>query len=486
MKKTNKSDLLQKAKEALLKRMRPSRISSDRLSRNGTPSDPGEFALWSIGRHAEAEAARMVISGKAGRLLQEIGQLDGHLRELEIAHTEISDLSPLVGLSNLESLKVTATEIVDWSVLSSLKNLRRLELNYSGTKHVVVPDMSELVEVKILNTHGRITLGNLPKLEKAEFQVLEDLAEVGKQPKLVDLAFQKIANRSLNALTGVANLRQLSARLHGAMDLHSLARHTSLAVLELTGPEVTDISSISELASLETLELNDFNVSNAHSLKELTKLRSLALRFTEQLADLSFLSDMRDLERLVLCPSADSDLSPLTKLPNLQHVALVGISPRTNLSPLTLCKGLRRLSVSSDKNANGPLLGLLPAPPNLERLSLSGHAIDSLNGLERCRELQSLHCFQTTIDSLEPLKGMPQLRQVHVSRSNVSDLSVLATLPYFLAEEQGIKLSLRDTPAVKQYPELEKTVSSEGSLAGYEYDEHETAVNAVRAVTCRT
>ncbi|MEP5762122.1 MAG: hypothetical protein ABJ327_22990 [Litoreibacter sp.] len=482
MKKTDKIDLLQRAKEELLKRMRTPQSSSDRLFPNGTPSDPVEFALWSIGRHAEAEAARMVISGKGKKLLPEIGQLSDHLRELEIAHTEISDLSPLVGLPNLESLKINATEIVDWSALCSLKKLRRLELNYSGKMRVDVPDLPELIEVKVLNTHGNITLGDLPKLEKAEFQVLGDLAEVGRQPKLVELAFQKIGNLSLDALTRVANLRQLSARLHGTMDLQSLARHTSLTTLKLTGPEVTDISAISKLLSLETLELNDFKVSNASLLEHLTKMRSLALRFTDPLTDLSFLSDMKDLERLVACPSADCDLHPLIKLPNLHEVALVGLSPRTELSPLTLCKGLRRLNVSTDENANGPLSGHLPAPPNLETLRLSGRAINSLNGLENCRELQLLHCNRTTVDCLQPLEGMAQLKQLHVSDSNVSDLSVLATLPCFRAEERGIKLSLRDTPAVERYPELGKTASSEGSLAGYEYGEHETAVNAVRAV----
>ncbi|MEP5193904.1 MAG: hypothetical protein ABJQ70_02625 [Roseobacter sp.] len=463
--------------------MRTPQLSSDRLSPNGTPSDPVEFALWSIGRHAEARVEKMVISGKAKRLLPEIGQLAGHLRELEIAHTEISDLSPLVGLPNLESLKVNATEIVDWSALSSLQNLRRLELSHCGKMRVDVPDLPELVEVKILNTHGDITLGNFPKLEKAEFQVLGDLAEIGKQPKLVELTFQKIGNGTLDALASVANLRQLSARLHGPMDIHSLARHASLTVLKLTGPEVTDISPISELLGLETLELDDFRVSDACLLNHLTKLRTLALRFTDPLSDLSFLSNMGDLERLVICPSADSDLRPLTKSPNLQEIGLVGLSPRTDLSPLTLCKRLRRLNVSIDKNADGPLSGLLPAPPNLETLMLSGGAIDSLNGLENCRELQYLDCNHTTIDCLQPLEGMAKLKQIHVPGSSVSDLSVLGTLPCFLREEQDIKLSLRDTPAVERYPELGKTVSSEGSLAGYEYGEHETAVNAVRAVT---
>lgn len=482
MKNSNKSGLLQQAKQKLLKRMLTPQRSSDRFSPNGTPADPAEFALWSIGRHAEAEAAKIVISGRDTKLLPEIGQLDSHLRELEISDTEISDFSPLTRLPSLETLKVNATKIVDWSWLSSLKNLRKLELHSNGTSPVNVPDLPELVDIKIFNTRGKITLGYLPKLEKAEFQVLEDLAEVTKQPKLVDLAFQKIGNRSLDSLRNAANLRLLRARLDGAIDLHPLASLSSLIELKLTAPEVTDISGISQLVSLETLELNDLNLSDAGSLKDLTQMRALTLRLATPLSDLSFLSDMSQLSGLVLRPAVDADLRHLTGLPNLQDVGLVEISPQTILSPLTQCKELRRLKLSTDENANGPFSGLLPAPANLESLLLSGQVIESLNGLEKCRDLQDLRCSRTSIGSLEPLNGMTQLRQIFVSESKVSDLSVLGTLPCFLAEHPDIKLAIQDTPAVEQYPELAKMFGG-SPLHQYEYGQHETAVNAVRAVT---
>ncbi|MDX8347977.1 hypothetical protein SLH49_08260 [Cognatiyoonia sp. IB215446] len=480
MKKPNKSGLVQKAKQELLKRMLSS--SSDRLSPNGTPANPVDFALWSIGRHAEAKATRMIISGKTKKLLPEIGQLDGHLRELEISHTDISDLSPLGELPSLERLKINATEVADWSALSSLKSLRRLELSFCGHMLVDVPNLPELTETKILNTHGKITLGSLPKLEKAEFQVLEDLAEVTKQSELAELSFQKIGNRTVDAFASLTNLRRLSGRLHGVVDLRPLASQNSLISLSLTAPEVSDIAPISELRRLETLELNSLKVSDARSISGLSKLCSLVLRFAAPLADLSFLSDMKELSRLVLCPAANSDLHPVTELPNLEEFVLAGISPHTDLSPLTDCGALRRLSVSTNDKVDGALSVPMPAPPRLETLSLYGRAIDSLSGLEKCRELQSLYCVRTTIGSLEPLKGMTHLKQVHVPGSNVSDLTVLATLPYFVTENPDIKLAIQDTPAVEQYPELAKTLGG-GPLHQHEYGQHETAIKAVRAVT---
>jgi|GEM_PF-4898273 len=285
MKSPNKSHLVQKAKQLLLKRMLSD--SSDRLSPSGTPADPVDFALWSIERHAEAKATRMIISGKTKKLLPEIDQLNGHLRELEISHTEISDLSPLGGLPSLESLKINATKVADWSVLSSLTSLRRLALSFCGS---------------------------------------------------------------------------------------------------------------------------------------------------------------------------------------------------SDLPSLSACEDLRQLSISTDQLIDDTLSGSLPAPPRLETLGLYGRAVNSLSGLEGCRDLRSLHCIRTTIGSLEPLRGMAQLKQVYVPGSNVSDLSVLATLPCFLGEHPDIKLDIRDTLAVERYPELARTLRGT-ALHQYEYGQHKTAIKAVRAVT---
>mmetsp|Transcript_12175 Transcript_12175/g.15922 ORF Transcript_12175/g.15922 Transcript_12175/m.15922 type:complete len:491 (+) Transcript_12175:199-1671(+) len=481
MKTPAKTDLGRKARQELLKRLRTLSSSSDRQSPDLTSVDPVDFALQSIGRHAEAKASKMVISGKGKKLLPEIGQLDEHLRELEVSHTDIEDLSPLSGLPSLKSLKVNATKVSDWSVLSSLKCLRRLELRYSVPMRVDVPDLPELTELTILNTHGKITLGDLPKLKQAEFQVLEDLAQVTKQFELVELKFQKIGNQNLDALASLPNLQRLEGRLHGAVDLRQLASQDSLTSLRLTAPDIADVTPISALLGLETLRLDGVKVSGAHALAGLSELRSLSLRFAEPLSDLSFLSKMKELSRLTLCPAANCDLRPLMELPNLDYVDLVHISPNIDLSPLSGCDELCSLSVSTDEKVDGRLSGGVPAPPRLKTLSLYGRAISGLDGLEKCRDLQSIHCVRTSVDSLEPLKGIQQLTQIHVSGSNVSDLSVLATLPNFVAENTDIKLGIHDTPAAEQYPELAKTLGGT-PLHQYEYGEHAAAVEAVRAV----
>lgn len=479
MKKLNHNEILQKAKQELRKKMRVRASYSRQSAPNGAPADPVDYALWSIGRHAKTKATRMIISGKSKKLLPEINQLDDHLRELEISHTEISDLSTLVMLPSLENLKISATKIVDWSVLASLKKLQRLEISFCGDACVSVPDLPELVELKVLNTRGDISLGDLPKLEKAEFQVLGDLAEVSKQPELAELKFEKIGNQSLEALAELVNLRQLNARLHGEIDLQPLASQTGLKNLRLVAPDVTNIEAISVLSSLETLELFDLSVTDASALKGLTKLRSLSLHFKTQLADCSFLSEMKNLSRLGFSPTADADLHPLTELPNLQKIGLFQISPKTKLSPLTECKELQQLSIAIGEKNDGPLAGPLPSPPRLKTLSLSGRAVDSLAGLELCRDLQYLHCNRTSVDSLEPLRGLPKLAQIHVPGSNVSDLSVIGSMPYFRAEHSSIVLGVEDTPAIKRYPKIEQSLGG-NALERHEYGQHRVAIEVVR------
>ncbi|WP_170755681.1 hypothetical protein [Ruegeria lacuscaerulensis] len=70
MKKPTKSDLFQRAKQELLRRINSPAVSSDCLSQNGAPADLIEFALSAIMRCAETQAARMVFSGKSRRLYQ--------------------------------------------------------------------------------------------------------------------------------------------------------------------------------------------------------------------------------------------------------------------------------------------------------------------------------------------------------------------------------------------------------------------------------
>lgn len=483
MSKTTLESSLVKAKEELLRRLSSTsrHASTNKLSPNGTPADPVEFHLWSIKCHADAHADKMNISGKSHVLLPNIGQLDSHLRELNISHTDISNISALSRLPSLKKLTILASPISDFSVLSSLRNLEELELAFCGDAPIKIPHLPKLRSLKVTNTHGDIVLGDLGKLEQAEFQVLRNLSEVAHQPQLKELRFQKIENPTLEPLLAATNLRKLDVRLHGDMDLSPLAALKNLDRLRLAAPDISDISALSGLTKLTVLEIDDAQVSDANCLSSLTNLVSLNLKFCAPLNGLSFLSKMKDLSDLAFCPSNTSDLNILATLPRLKDLRLAVIAPDVDLSQLSSCSALQNLFISTDKSVLESAFQSLPSPPQLKQLNLYWVGLETLDGLEECHNLQKLYCNLTSIGSLQPLEGMKYLTQLGLAGSNVSDLSVLATLPRFLAEDPDISLSLQNTPAVKRYPELADTVAMEAGHDGLAA-QHQTALKAVRAV----
>ena len=54
--------------------------------------------------------------------------------EVQCEHSDVSDLTPLVGLSNLERLDLTATRTADLTPLAGLSKLKELDLTLT---HVV-------------------------------------------------------------------------------------------------------------------------------------------------------------------------------------------------------------------------------------------------------------------------------------------------------------------------------------------------------------
>lgn len=476
-------NLVQKAKATLLRRLATSsqRAADASLLPNGTPSDPNEFHSWSIKRHAEGQATGMNISGKIQTLLPEIAELDDHLRSLKISHAEISDISALRGLPSLEKLEIHATPISDFSPLASLTNLKELKLNYCAKTPVVVPNLPQLQKLEITNTHGDIVLGDLPKLEEAKFQVLNDLSEVTRQPQLKVLSFQRIANSALEPFLAASNLRKLNIRLHGAMDLSPLASLSSLEQLYLIAPEVSDIAPIGKLTALKELEIHGAFVCNASSLQSLTNLAALRLGFKSPLDDVSFVSGMKKLCQLSLCPSLKADLKPLAELPHLIELGLIGIDPNRSLTSVTSCTALQRLFISTDKSVATRAIQRLPAPPHLVALTLSWDGLFGLDGLQGCHDLEKLYCRNANIENLAPLIGMKNLVHLDLTQTPISDLSVLATLPRFVAKDPSLQLSLKNTPALDRYPELVDTVAHEATRHAAHY-RHKTALTAVRLV----
>ncbi|MBW8874819.1 MAG: NACHT domain-containing protein [Acidobacteria bacterium] len=165
--------------------------------------------------------------------------------------SQISDLSPLSGLSGLRVLDLTGAAVSDVSALSGLSGLQELYL--PGT---AVSDVS--------------------------------------------------------ALSGLSGLRVLALSGTAVSDVSALSGLSGLRVLDLGGTVVSDVSALSGLSGLETLFLSGTRVSDVSALSRLSGLQNLDL-FGTPVSDVSALSGLSGL-RVALSRTAVSDVSALSGL----------------------------------------------------------------------------------------------------------------------------------------------------------------------------
>ena len=95
----------------------------------------------------------------AERDISDISPLAGliNLEDLNLNDNNISDISPLAGLTNLERLYLGANKISDISALAGLSNLEWLDLDYNN-----ISDISALVENSGLSDGGTVDLSGNP------------------------------------------------------------------------------------------------------------------------------------------------------------------------------------------------------------------------------------------------------------------------------------------------------------------------------------
>ena len=134
-----------------------------------------------------------------------------NLRGLFVIRSEVSDLTPLAGLENLQVLKLNDNRITDISPLSGLVNLQHLELQNNQ-----IVDISPLA--------GLIGLRDL-RLTRNE---------------VVDIS----------PLSGLVNLRYLELHVNQISDISPLQGLVNLEVLNLEGNPITDFTPLYGLPSV--------------------------------------------------------------------------------------------------------------------------------------------------------------------------------------------------------------------------------------------
>ncbi|MCM1060271.1 MAG: leucine-rich repeat domain-containing protein [Eubacterium sp.] len=192
-----------------------------------------------------------------------------------LINNQISDISILSDLTNLEELTIIGGKISDISALENLNNLKCLDLNRNQIRDISV-------------------ISKLMKLEE------------------LDLSNNKI--NDISALKSLTNLKVLDLSNNQISDINNLNDLTILKFLNLRGNQIYDINALKELTECEVLHLGANQIDNIDALKNLTKLNALSIN-SNKITEIAVLNDMTSLTVLNLQknPISQKDVNDLKK-----------------------------------------------------------------------------------------------------------------------------------------------------------------------------
>ena len=176
------------------------------------------------------------------------------LRHLILNHNLISDLSPLAGLTNLKFLSLEFNDVSDLSPLEGLINLEHIDINVNE-----VSDLSPLA--RLVNLRYIRTWGN----------PISDLSPLAGLTKLgwLNICGAKLQDASLAPLAGLVSLKELYLVSNGISDISPIGRLTGLERLDFRDNQISDISALAGLTNLKWLGVDDNNITNFSPLDSL-------------------------------------------------------------------------------------------------------------------------------------------------------------------------------------------------------------------------
>ena len=247
----------------------------------------------------------------------------GHVEELYLSCTNISDISGLSGGKVKKMGLKFCQNLRDVSVLSTLTELKYLDL--SNCKNITDVSM----------------LGHVENLDLLATNVCD-----------------------LSGLRG-CKIKELNLSRSTISDVSILSTFTELKCLSLWGCEnITDISMLGHIEKLEKLDVSYTKITNIMGLRG-SKIKILSLSDCKNLGDISILSTLSELKYLNLANTNVSDLSMVRHVEEL----ILDHTPISDISDLEGSK-IKKLSLNMCQNLSD--VSILLTLTELNELNLCG------------------------------------------------------------------------------------------------------------------
>lgn len=282
----------------------------------------------------------------------------------------ITGLNSLTQLANLNELSLLGDSIGDLSFLSGLMNLTYLDLRNNNITDTHLTTLKELAGQSLLDlktlgiSDNPITsLAPLAPLVNLEYLYVEnslinDLAPLSGLLRLTELWVKHNPNDPINRISTLEPLRNLTALTdlrfeNNAIDasgLEPLSKLTNLQRLFFTNNNVVSLDALKGMAQLREIQAGHNKISDIHltNISGLPKLEVLNLESNAVVKDLSSLATLTTLRELNLSNNQVDNLFPLTAMTSLATLNLNG-NLVVNVRPLANLYSLQNLNLSNNQ-----------------------------------------------------------------------------------------------------------------------------------------
>ena len=313
----------------------------------------------------EIELEKKGIDDKELARLVKSGEIPADVTRLHLSGNQISDISPLSGLTELEFLSLGDNQITD---ITPLKDSVDLEALFIGNNQISdISVLSGLTKIDRLYIHGNpITdISALSGLTKMNTLV------IGEHESYKSI-------KDLVPLSGMTDLRSLRITGTGVTDLSPIYSAKKMSYLILVNVPVSEEQAENFRKDFPDCEFIHRNLitTNLHSKKitdkilaEMVKKEDISPAVTtlglgyNEISDLSIINKMKKLENLLIQFNKVCDISPLVGMENLVVLYLEG-NNITDITPLLNHHNLIRLHLGNSPVSPEQVAAVQEAFPN--------------------------------------------------------------------------------------------------------------------------
>ena len=246
------------------------------------------------------------------------------ITELDVSYEEITDISLIAALPQLQSLNISGVRAKLLAPLRNLQNLRELIVVSRNVSDLsVVSELHQLEKIFIDNTRlsNLDFLRPLKKLVYLHFDQateLKDIAALGEQLQLQELVLGGYKTKDVTVIKNLKNLKVLSLTSDNLTNLDFLQDLKQLEDIAIRGKQV-DLSVLVNFGKLKSLHVEHSGVQDIAALKGLSELEEVYLG-DNKITDISPLANLKKIKTLRISNNPYSDLSPIKDLHGISHL----------------------------------------------------------------------------------------------------------------------------------------------------------------------